>query len=148
MADFDNDGWLDIGQANGMVNDSVDRRYEKCPDYWYVNEKIARSPPSVHGYADTWGDIRGFCIYGYELDRIYMNRGRALRPQFVDRSVQLGLNEPGMSRAMVASDLDQRGRLDLLVTHQFKPPTLYKNEALEGGNVPSFLRFEIGRAHV
>lgn len=143
MADFGNDGWLDIGQANGMVDDSIDKRFAKCPDYWYVNEKVARSPPSVHSYADTWGDIRGSCIYGHELDRIYLNRGRGVRPQFVDVGGMVGLGEAGMSRAMAAVDLDGRGRLDLVLTHQFRPPTVYRNESSAAGTPRSFLRFEL-----
>src|SRR5690606_4998353 len=59
-SDFDNDGWVDLAQANGMVDDTYDKKFEECPDYWYVNEKIARSPPSYHRYADKWGDIRGY----------------------------------------------------------------------------------------
>jgi len=127
LADFDNNGWIDIVQANGMVDDSIDKKFEKCPDYWYVNEKIARSPPWIHSYTNLWGDIRGMCIHGSELNRLYLNRGNGLKPQFVDVSQQVGLTEKGNSRGMAAVDLDNDGRLDLVTTHMFKSPDIYRN---------------------
>ena len=125
--DFDNDGWEDIAQANGMVDDTPDRRFEACKDYWYVNEKVARAPPSIHVMANMWGDIRGFCIYGNEADRLYLNRGAAAGPRFVDAAAQLGLTDRANSRGVAAVDLDGDGDRDLVITHQFRPPSLYEN---------------------
>lgn len=124
IGDFNNDGNLDVGQANGMVDDRLDRRFEKCPDYWYTNEKIARSPPSIHSYANKWGDIRGYCIYGREKNRLYLNRGNGKLPQFVDIADSVGLDEETNSRGMASVDLDNDGYLDLVITHMFQPPTL------------------------
>jgi Na+-translocating ferredoxin:NAD+ oxidoreductase RnfD subunit len=142
IADFDNDGWMDIAQANGMVDDSIDKKYEKCPDYWYVNEKIARSAPSIHRYADMWGDVRGMCIHGKESNRLYLNRGPGVRPQFVDVAELVGIASPGNSRGMVAADLDSDGRQDLIVTHLFQGPTIYRNVAKENNNRP-WIGFEL-----
>lgn len=127
-ADFNNDGWIDLAQANGMIDDSWDKKYEQCPDYWYVNEKVARSPPSIHRYANHWGDLRGMCIYGKEQNRIYLNRGLENRPQFVDMATELGVTEMTNSRGVAAADFENQGRMDLIFTHQFSEPTLYKNK--------------------
>ncbi len=126
-ADFDNDGWIDLGQANGMVDDRIDKKFAECPDYWYINEKVARSPPSIHRYATKWGDLRGSCIYGKEQNRIYLNRGPSAKPQFVDAATAVGVTELTNSRGVAAADFMNRGRLDLIFTHQFAEPTLYKN---------------------
>jgi Na+-translocating ferredoxin:NAD+ oxidoreductase RnfD subunit len=125
--DLDLNGWQDIVQANGMVDDTIDKKWEDCPDYWYVNEKIARSAPSFHRYTNKWGDIRGFCIYGKERNRVYLNQGDMLSNKFVDVAEQVGLTEKTNSRGVAMVDLNNNGRLDLVVTHMFSEPSLYKN---------------------
>lgn len=125
--DLNNDGWTDLVQTNGMVDDSIDKRFDECPDYWYVNEKIARSAPSTHRFADKWGDIRGSCIYGKEQVRAYLNRGNRSAPQFVDVANQIGLTETSPSRAAALVDLDRDGRLDVLIARQFQSTQVLRN---------------------
>ncbi len=130
-SDFDNDGWVDLAQANGMVDDTYDKQFEDCPDYWYVNEKVARSQPSYHRFADKWGDIRGYCIFGKEKNRLYKNRGPEARPQFADVADFVGMTAETNSRAAVSADFENQGRRDLLFTHPFSQPTLYRNISTE-----------------
>ncbi len=125
--DFDNDGWVDLAQANGMVDDKIDKKFSECPDYWYVNEKVARSPPSIHRYANKWGDLRGYCIYGEEQNRVYINRGLGKKPQFIDVASNVGVTQLTNSRGVATVDLENSGRRDMIFTHQFSEPTLYKN---------------------
>lgn len=127
LGDLDRDGRLDIVQANGMVDDSYDKRYPVCPDYWYWNDKIALTGPEVHGYADRWADLRGRCIFPKELNRVFLNQGK----YFIDVAEQAGLDTPGNARAVAMADLDNDGALDVLITRQFAPPSLYHNEAQE-----------------
>jgi hypothetical protein len=121
--DMDLDGRLDILQANGMVDNAYDRLYPGCPDYWYWNDKIALTRPDVHGYADRWADLRGRCIFPNEKNRVYLNRGQ----YFVDVAPQVGWDKPGNSRGVALVDLDNDGRLDVLVTHQFAALSIYRN---------------------
>jgi len=130
LADFNNDGWLDIAQANGMVDDTFDKKYDPCPSYWYINEKLSRSPASIYSYSDMWGDVRGQCIYAQEKNRLYLNRGNNTKPEFIDIADQVGLSEKGNSRGMAAVDLDNDGRLDLVVTHMYKRASIYHNTAM------------------
>ena len=127
IGDLNNDGWLDIVQTNGMVDDSLDKRFPNCPSYWYVNEKLMRSGPEIHTYADMWGDLRGYCINGRESNRIYLNRGAKSGLQFVDIAPQLGWKAETPSRGALMADLDDDGALDLAITHLYAPPTLYRN---------------------
>jgi hypothetical protein len=127
VGDLANSGWLDIVQANGMVDDRLDRRYRGCPDYWYVNHKLMQSTREIHTYADMWGDLRGRCIYPNERRRVYLNRGAGERPQFVDVAEVAGLTRGDNSRGVAVVDLDDDGRLDVVIANQHGAPTLLRN---------------------
>ncbi|MEO5814818.1 MAG: CRTAC1 family protein [Gemmatimonadaceae bacterium] len=127
VGDLQNDGWTDIVQANGMVDDRLDTKYDGCPDYWYVNHKLMQSPRSMHVYADMWGDLRGRCIYPNEARRVYLNRGAGARPEFVDVAQAVGLVGRDNSRGVALADFDDDGRLDVLIANQHGGPTLLHN---------------------
>jgi Na+-translocating ferredoxin:NAD+ oxidoreductase RnfD subunit len=129
-ADFNNDGWIDLAQANGMVDDLIDKKYDSCPDFWYINEKIARSSPDVHRYISNWGDIRGTCIHGFEHNRLYLNRGLNKRPQFLDVAQYVGMNHKANFRGMASADFDNDGRIDLIVSSLYRDPIVLKNKAI------------------
>ena len=131
--DLANSGWLDIVQANGMVDDRFDRTYAGCPDYWYVNHKLMQSTSEIHTYADMWGDIRGRCIYPNEKRRVYLNRGEGTRPRFVDVAALVGLTAGENSRGVALVDLDNDGRLDVVITNQHAGPSIYRNLATSTG---------------
>ena len=125
VGDLNRDGTLDIVQANGMVDDSYDKKYEQCPDYWYWNARIALTPPSIHGFADTWADLRGRCIFPNEPNRVYLNKG----DYFIDVANQVGWETGGTSRGIALADIDNDGDLDALVTHPFAPVSVYRNDS-------------------
>jgi len=124
--DMNNDGELDFVQANGMVDDKVDKKFDECPDYWYVNEKIARSAPSIHRYIHNWGDIRGYCIFGNELNRAYLNNGQG---EFIDVASFIGLDEKRNSRGVASVDLNNDGLMDLVISNQHSEASIYKNKS-------------------
>ena len=127
MGDVNLDGALDLVQANGMVDDTPDRRFPTPRDYWYRVSYVMRSGPETHAYADRWPDLRGYEIFGRQRDRVYLSRGPGARPQFADVAAQVGLDAPGNSRAVALADFDNDGALDLVVTHQFAPASIYRN---------------------
>lgn len=133
IGDLNNDGWRDIVQANGMVDDRLDDLYEGCPDYWYVNHKLMQSGPEIHTFADQWGDLRGRCIFPNEKMRVYLNRGDGTSPRFVDVAAAVGLTEGDNSRGVSLADLDSDGRLDVVVANQYGPPKVFRNQAARDG---------------
>jgi enediyne biosynthesis protein E4 len=129
--DLNLDGWLDLVQANGMVDDTPDKRFPTPRSYWYTASYVMRSGPEVHSYADSWGDLRGYDIWGHQANRVYLSRGPAARPEFADVAPALGFDTLGNSRAIALADLDNSGALDVIVTHQFAPPEIYRNDRLQ-----------------
>ena len=127
MGDLNLDGWLDVVQANGMVDDSMDRRFPKPRSYWYAAEKVMLAPPSVHSYVDRWPDLRGYEIFGQQANRVYLSRGDETSMQFVDVAPQVGLTRLGNSRGVALADFNNQGVLDVAITHQFGRLTLYRN---------------------
>lgn len=131
FGDLDLDGRLDLAQANGMVDDTPDKKFAVAPSYWYKAGQIMRSGPDIHSYADSWPDLRGYEIWGRQANRLYLNRGPSAQPQFADAAAALGIDAKDNSRSMIFVDFDNDGDLDLLVTHQFRAPDLYRNPLQE-----------------
>lgn len=125
MGDLNLDGWLDLVQANGMVDDSWDKKWEKPQDFWYYQAQIARTGPEIHSYADKWADIRGCYIYPNEADRISLNQKGKF---FKDATEQLGFTHTANTRGVNLTDFDNDGDLDILLTNQFGPAFLYESK--------------------
>lgn len=125
IGDINRDGNLDILQANGMVDDAYDKNEQNCSDYWYWNAKIALTGPNIHGYADSWADLRGRCIFPYEQNRVMLNQGQ----YFVDVASKVGWIIKDNARGIALADMDNDGDLDVLMTHQFAPVSVFRNDA-------------------
>ena len=143
VGDLDNNGWVDIVQANGMVDNRLDPIHPGCPDYWYVNHKLMQSGPEIHTYADMWGDLRGRCIYPNEAQRVYLNRGAGAKPQFVDVAQVVGLRRPDNSRGVAIADLNNDGRLDVVIANQHGPATLLRNAPSPAATSSSWIGLQL-----
>lgn len=142
MGDLNLDGWLDIVQVNGMVDDSADKVFPEPRHYWYRASQVMRSGPEVHSYADRWADLRGYEIWGRQQNRVYLSHGGE-PARFVDVADGVGLTEKTNARAAALADFDNDGDLDLVITHQFAPAEIRRNTLMEqaGEHKPRWIGF-------
>ena len=131
MGDLNLDGHLDLIQVNGMVDDSADKVFPEKRDYWYRASQVMRAGPDVHSYADRWPDLRGYDIWGHQLNRVYLSDGGS-PAQFRDVANLVGVTEKSNSRAVAMVDLDNDGHLDAIVVHQFAGPDILHNLPTKG----------------
>jgi hypothetical protein len=154
--DVNLDGWDDLVQANGMVDTRLDPQLvtpsregfewpwnEGRLDYWYVNQKLMQSGPELHTYADRWGDLRGRHLYANEERRVYLNVGTSKPGQFVDVAKVVGLDEKENSRGVLLEDFDGDGDLDVLISNQHGPVSLYENSVRSKGGGPHSISLEL-----
>lgn len=130
VGDLDLDGWPEIVQCNGMVDDEIDRRFDEPHDYWYANARLARTGPEIHTYADQWGDLRGYSIWGKQRTRVLLNQ----KGDFADAAITCGIGALGNSRGAALLDFDNDGDLDLLMSHQFAAADFYENAGKPGAS--------------
>ena len=139
--DLNNDGWPDMVQANGMLDDRLDPKGYKRKDYLYVNHKLMQSGPEIHTYADMWGDIRGRTIFPNQARRVLLNQGDRAPGFFEDVARQVGVDDPDNSRGVALVDLDNDGDLDLVVSNQHGATSIYRNELRRPGQAAPHARF-------
>ncbi len=115
-ADFDNDGFPDVYIANGLESNQSTRDYEA--EYWlhdqYIANETNRSAAGLYfktKFARTRG--REYSYGGYEKNRLYLNQDGQF---FLEAAYLFGVAMEEDCRNVIAEDLDDDGRVDLLVT--------------------------------
>ncbi len=113
--DFDNDGDPDLFAANGHASGESTKDY--CSNFWThdIYDASSEPDPALEAlFAEIGGPVaQGRESWdGYQKNRLLMNRaGRG----FVDVAFLLGVADEFDSRSAVSADLDQDGRVDLVV---------------------------------
>ncbi len=138
MGDLNLDGWLDMVQVNGMVDDTADHRFDTRHDYWYNAAQVMRSGPEVHSFADRWSDLRGYDIWGHQKNRVYLSSANA-PAKFADVAENVGLVDATNSRAAALADFDNDGALDLVITHEFAEAEIFRNTRMDGVTRPHWI---------
>jgi hypothetical protein len=114
LADFDNDGRVDLFISNGMARD-------------FNNSDITFSPEDQIGHSE-WHHYKD-SPEKPEQNLAYKNRGNL---EFGDASKDWGLDHVGMSYASAYGDLDRDGDLDLVVVNLDEAVSVYRNETKSG----------------
>ena len=129
VRDFNNDGMVDLVQADGMFDASWEGA-ESCIDYFYLNEKMVRSDYHFFKNAANWADTRGACLFGDEKNRVFIAKENEKGERhFYDSAELTGLTEAGPWRAVAAGDFSNSGRYDIVITSPFKSPLFYRNQS-------------------
>jgi hypothetical protein len=142
FADFNNDGRQDLYVTNGLLRDI--RNTDAAREFGiYVVQKI-------NAYIAANPDDGDVTIY----DVINLDEALNIIPsqplsnyafenmgdyRFEPRAENWGLDKPGFSNGAAYADLDNDGRLDLVVNNINSPASIYHNQATEG----SYLRVKL-----
>jgi hypothetical protein len=120
FADFDNDGYKDIFIGNGYpkaVNDL---------DYQTAMSGLRRSRDSIasrRARLEMLNKLRAYDV----TNHVFRNAGDLT---FTEKTREWGMDRPGFSYGAAYADLDNDGRLDLVVNNIDAPAFIYHNVAL------------------
>lgn len=115
FADFDNDGYKDILITNGYPKAVNDRDY--------VLPATASSQPGSAGGSRAAEMLKR--LYAYHVPNyVFRNAGDLT---FADKSREWGLDAPSFSYGAAYVDLDNDGRLDLVINNMNAPAFIYQN---------------------
>lgn len=124
--DADNDGDLDIYTVNGYVSAGPMDIFSNGPS----REFFARLSSLDISDANTWPDMRGFSISGYEKSHLFRNDGGS----FSEVAGAAGIKHSGDGRGIALADFDNDGAVDLFITNCGQPAVLYHNETGKGNH--------------
>src|SRR5256714_7862566 len=112
FADFDNDGRKDLLITNG---------YPKAPNDLDYQVAMSAARRTNHAAAlDQLRDLRSYRLTNY----LFRNNGDLT---FSDMSAAWGMNQPGFSYGAAYADLDNDGKLDLVVNNIDATASIYEN---------------------
>ena len=113
FGDFDNDGYKDIFVTNGYPKAANDLDYQTAA-------LGARRAGDHRRALSLLNDLRGYRLSNY----VFRNNGDLT---FSDETKAWGLDQPGFSYGAAYADLNNDGRLDLVVNNIDAPASIYEN---------------------
>ena len=124
MADFRNDGNLEVVQADGFVKGDIDR-WPWLQEMAMTNDDLLSNPamwPNIGPHDDVAGR-QNMAFYAMNSDGKYVNV-----------SSKIGTDVSGPTRAIATGDTTGTGTLDFAVARQWGPPVFFANNSPNRGN--------------
>ena len=123
LADFDNDGVLEVVQACGFIKGKINR-WPELQALGTSNDQIVHNPR-------FWPNFRpGADLSGHDWNPFFV---RGSDGRYHDIAPNLGLAEPLVSRGIATADVDGDGRLEFITANQWGPSFFFKNESPQAG---------------
>jgi len=116
FADLNNSGYKDLLITNGYPKDVINHQYLMTID----SEARANAEAERERRESLFQGLRNIHILNY----IFRNSGGI---KFEDVSYEWGFREPGYSYGLAYADLDNNGKLDLVMNNIDSPASVYKN---------------------
>ena len=120
FADFDNDAFSDVMITNGVPRNPADNDFSAIKMNLLRNSSFDRA--TMGKLFEELQNLEG----SYEPNYIFKNKGNLT---FADVSADWGFNDPGYSTGAVYTDLDNDGRLDIVINNTNEEAFVYRNRA-------------------
>ena len=117
FVDYDNDGDLDIYNANGFVSAGEE-------SWWFDLAMFATDINGDPEDANTWPPMENKSCSGYEPNRLFRNDGF---DGFTEIAAEAGVDCRLDGRGITVADFDNDGDLDMFLTNQNAKPVMYRN---------------------
>jgi enediyne biosynthesis protein E4 len=119
MADFDNDGKLEIVQALGFIKGKIDR--------WPELQSLGTSNDSLISDPRLWPAFKpGDDVSGHNQTAFFVE---GPDHRFHNVAAEVGVASELLGRGIALADVDGDGRLDFIIAGQWGDSYLYRNES-------------------
>ncbi len=124
MADFDNDGKLEIVQALGFIKGKIDR--------WPELQSLGTSNDSLISNPRLWPGFKpGDDVSGHNQTAFFVEGADR---RFHNIAAEVGVASELLGRGIALADVDGDGRLDFIIAGQWGDSYLYHNESSGTGS--------------
>lgn len=120
FADFNNDSFSDLLITNGLPRNPADSDFSSIKMNLLRNSSFDRA--TMEQLFDELQNLQG----SYEPNYLFKNNGNLT---FSDVSDDWGFSNPGYSTGAVYADLDNDGRLDIVINNTNEEAFVYRNRA-------------------
>ena len=137
FADFDLDGDLDLFVSNGQARGRQAKSFKESRSVNYMRTQV-RSIPTFFR-EDVFGDSielmpdltdSDFQYYGFERNCLFTQH----KGKFYDVGVEAGVDDLENGRSLVTFDIENDGKIDVLIGNTDGPLLLYRNVSETEGN--------------